>query len=206
MRQAVPLLMILVVLTPRGAAAQSAGAPPTVSRAAELIARAEHRRTRPADRAALLEQASALLPDDDPRASGTLHVAGRTLYQLQQYSARCSCSRLLPTWPTSGAVSAKPRTRTSRQRSLRGKSTRGWTRNACSTARSRSRPIRKCPSPSAGESGGALKALGAYTRRRKQLVLRTADAVVGSAVRVETFVIPHQPFVRTTCAEFSSPV
>jgi tetratricopeptide (TPR) repeat protein len=83
--QAVPLVMILVVLTPRGAAAQSAGAPPTVSRAAELIARAEHQRTGPADRAALLEQASALLPDDDPRASGTLHVAGLTLYQLRQY-------------------------------------------------------------------------------------------------------------------------
>ena len=84
-RNVVPLIAILVVLTPRGAAAQTAGAPPTVSRAAELIARAGHVRTRPAERAALLEQASALLPDDDPRASGTLHVAGRTLYQLRHY-------------------------------------------------------------------------------------------------------------------------
>jgi hypothetical protein len=84
-RNAVPLLVILEALAPRGAAAQSAGAPPTVSRAAELIARAEHVRTRPAERAALLEEASALLPDEDPRASGTLHVAGRTLYQLRQY-------------------------------------------------------------------------------------------------------------------------
>ena len=81
----VPLLAILAVVLPRGAGAQSATAPPTITRAAELIARADHPRTRPAERAALLEQASALLPDDDPRASRTLRAAGRTLYRLGQY-------------------------------------------------------------------------------------------------------------------------
>lgn len=80
-----PLVTILAALTPQGAAAQSSAAPPSPSRAAELIARAEHARTRPADRAALLEQASALLPDSDPRASGTLHSAGQTLYRLGKY-------------------------------------------------------------------------------------------------------------------------
>src|SRR5262245_54095498 len=83
--QAAPPVAILAVLASMGAAAQSTAAPPTVTRAAELIARAAQARTRPAHRAALLEQASALLPDDDPRASGTLHAAAQTLYGLHRY-------------------------------------------------------------------------------------------------------------------------
>src|SRR5262245_43410948 len=83
--QAAPPVAILAVLASMGAAAQSTAAPPTVTRAAELIARAAHVRTRPAERAELLEQASALLPDDDPRASGTLHAAAQTLYGMHQY-------------------------------------------------------------------------------------------------------------------------
>ena len=82
--KAVSLIAIPVVLNSPGAA-QSAAAPPTVTRAAELIARADHAHTRPAERAELLEQASALLPDSDPRASGTLRSAAQTLYALHQY-------------------------------------------------------------------------------------------------------------------------